>query len=96
MFINSITAFEGFVRFTAALPRQSLETMVVGCFDWDPFAAHLPFDVTMLRQDVETMIAEAFGALDADKQQACPFTIVSPILMPARAELPDAAPRVVA
>ena len=96
LFINSITAFEGFVRFTAALPRQSLETMVVGCFDWDPFAAHLPFDVTMLRQDVETMIAEAFGALDADKQQACPFTIVSPILMPARAELPDAAPRVVA
>jgi LacI family fructose operon transcriptional repressor len=97
LFINSITAFEGFVRFTAALPRQTLETTVVGCFDWDPFAAHLPFDVTMLRQDVETMVAEAFGALDADKQQACPFTIVSPILMPARAEPPlDAAPPLVA
>lgn len=88
LFINSITAFEGFVRFSAALPRQSLETLVVGCFDWDPFAAHLPFDVTMLRQDVETMVAEAFGALDADKQQECPFTVVSPILMPARAAPP--------
>ena len=26
-----------------------------------PFAAHLPFDVTMLRQDVQAVISEAFA-----------------------------------
>ena len=39
-----------------------LQSVVVGSFDWDPFAAHLPFDVTMVRQNVEAMIAEGFSA----------------------------------
>ena len=46
----------------SGLPRRfvpaTLRSVVVGAFDWDPFAAHLPFDVTMVRQNVEAMIAE--------------------------------------
>ncbi|SAL61292.1 LacI family DNA-binding transcriptional regulator [Caballeronia humi] len=60
LLLNSITAFEGIVQFTATLPLEAWKSAVVGCFDWDPFAAYLPFDVTMLRQDVETIISEAF------------------------------------
>jgi LacI family fructose operon transcriptional repressor len=60
LLMNSITALEGMVQFMATLPHDAWKTVVVGCFDWDPFAAYLPFDVTMLRQDVQTMISEAF------------------------------------
>jgi LacI family transcriptional regulator, fructose operon transcriptional repressor len=41
-----------------------LQSTVVGCFDWDPFAAHLPFEVTMMRQDVDKIISEAFALAD--------------------------------
>ncbi|WP_431824500.1 hypothetical protein [Burkholderia sp. F1] len=40
-----------------------------GCFDRDPFAARLPFDATILRQDVQRMIAEAFTLLDDDARK---------------------------
>ena len=58
--MNSITAFEGVVQFTSTLSPDAWKSAVVGCFDWDPFAANLPFDVTMLRQDVQAIISEAF------------------------------------
>jgi LacI family fructose operon transcriptional repressor len=35
----------------------------VGCFDWDPFAAQLPFTLVMMRQNAETMVEEAFASL---------------------------------
>jgi LacI family fructose operon transcriptional repressor len=60
LLMNSITAFEGVVQFTSTLSPDAWKSAVVGCFDWDPFAANLPFDVTMLRQDVQTIISEAF------------------------------------
>jgi LacI family fructose operon transcriptional repressor len=62
--MNSITAMEGLVQFMATLPHEAWKTIVVGCFDWDPFAAYLPFDVTMLRQDVQKIIAEAFTLVE--------------------------------
>jgi LacI family fructose operon transcriptional repressor len=46
------------------LPASELRSVVVGSFDWDPFAAHLPFDVTMMRQNVEAMVAEGFTLID--------------------------------
>jgi hypothetical protein len=51
LLVNSITALEGRVQFVATLPHDAWNSAVVGCFDWDPFAAYLPLDVTMLRQD---------------------------------------------
>ena len=64
LFVNGVTALEGALRFTATLPIGELGSVVVGSFDWDPFAAHLPFDITMVRQDVEGLIARGFALLD--------------------------------
>jgi LacI family fructose operon transcriptional repressor len=64
MFLNGVTALEGALRFTSTLPPSSLERVAVGSFDWDPFAVHLPFDLTMVRQNVEVLISEAFALLD--------------------------------
>jgi LacI family fructose operon transcriptional repressor len=57
---------EGALRFTSKLSISELQAIVVGTFDWDPFAAHLPFDVTMMRQNVEVMIAEGFALIDSN------------------------------
>ncbi|MBU9338372.1 LacI family DNA-binding transcriptional regulator [Burkholderia multivorans] len=76
MLMNSITAFEGLVRFASGLPWDIWQRTAVGCFDWDPFAARLPFDVTMLRQDVQKMIAEAFALLDAPDTTPHPTVMV--------------------
>jgi LacI family transcriptional regulator, fructose operon transcriptional repressor len=65
MFFNGVTALEGALRFISILPASDLQRVAVGSFDWDPFAAHLPFDLTMVRQNVETLIAEAFVLLDS-------------------------------
>jgi len=66
MFLNGVTALEGALRFTSTLPASDLEEVAVASFDWDPFAAHLPFDLTMMRQNVEILISEAFALLDSD------------------------------
>ncbi|WP_321787842.1 substrate-binding domain-containing protein [Burkholderia pyrrocinia] len=77
MLTNSITSFEGLVRFASELTWDIWQRTAVGCFDWDPFAARLPFDVTMLRQDVQRLIAEAFALLDAgDAGDATPHPVV--------------------
>ncbi|MGK8207023.1 substrate-binding domain-containing protein [Burkholderia cenocepacia] len=77
MLTNSITSFEGLVRFASELPWDIWQRTAVGCFDWDPFAARLPFDVTMLRQDVQRLIAEAFALLDkGDAASGAPHPVV--------------------
>ncbi|SAL53440.1 LacI family transcriptional regulator [Caballeronia sordidicola] len=76
LLMNSITAFEGLVQFASQLPREAWQSSVFGCFDWDPFAAHLPFDVTMMRQDVERIIAQAFALADAHDPATRPLVIV--------------------
>ena len=74
---KSSTAFEGVVQFDGCQPRSALETLTVGCCDWDPFAAHLPYHVMMLRQDAASMVAEAFEAL-APHRQVNPDLVVVP------------------
>ena len=80
LFINSIAAFEGAIGFASALPAETLQGCVASCFDWDPFAGCLPLDVTMLRQDVETMMQQAFEALAPEPQEGRALTMVPPIL----------------
>ena len=65
LFVNGVTALEGVLQFASSRPRHELDDIAVGSFDWDPFAAHLSFEVTMVRQNVETLISEAFVLLDA-------------------------------
>ncbi len=76
LFVNGVTALEGALRFTSTLPASELQSVVVGTFDWDPFGAHLPFDVTMVRQDVEEMMSEGFALLDAYNVDFCPLVVV--------------------
>ncbi len=77
--VNSIAAFEGLVQFAARQPCKALDAVVVACFDWDPFAAHLPYDVTMLRQDVEAMVERAFAALVPERQDERGVVLVEPV-----------------
>ncbi|MFW8585561.1 hypothetical protein ACOJBM_13895 [Rhizobium beringeri] len=37
---------------------------VIGCFDWDPFAALLGDEIEMVRQDVQGMLSAVFEVID--------------------------------
>jgi len=76
LFVNGVTALEGALRFTATLPADELQSVVVGSFDWDPFGAHLPFDVTMVRQNVEDMISNGFALIDNYNVDHSPLVVV--------------------
>jgi LacI family fructose operon transcriptional repressor len=78
LFLNGVTALEGALRFTSTLPASDLAHVAVGSFDWDPFAAHLPFDLTMVRQNVDVLISEAFALLDTYKIGASNPLVVVP------------------
>jgi LacI family fructose operon transcriptional repressor len=78
LFISSITTFEGVVRYSVS--TGTAMDCAVGCFDWDPFAADLPFTVAMLRQDAETMMELAFASLASERQRARDIQMVPPIL----------------
>ena len=45
---------------------------VIGCYDWDPFAASLPLDITFVRQDVEGLIAAGFSLLESFRKGESP------------------------
>ena len=76
LFVNGVTALEGALRFTSTLEPGELQASVVGTFDWDPFGAYLPFDLTMVRQDVEALVAEAFAQIDAYAVGRNPLVVV--------------------
>jgi LacI family transcriptional regulator, fructose operon transcriptional repressor len=76
LFANGITALEGLLQFTANLPTNTFDSTVVGGFDWDPFAVHLPFDLTMVRQDVDAMISAGFTLLDGHRPNHNPLILI--------------------
>jgi LacI family fructose operon transcriptional repressor len=65
LFVNSTIALEGVVRFLKTLPAPELTQCAFGCYDWDPFASMLSFPLLMVRQDVESMLGEAFRIIDS-------------------------------
>ena len=88
LFLNSIAAFEGAAEYVSGLPPATLGAFLACCFDWDPFAACLPFDVTMLRQDVEHMMEHAFDALEPASQEGRKLTLVPAVLAEVRRREP--------
>ena len=82
LFINSITAFEGLVQFSLKVPRSTMHDVSTVCSDWDPFAAHLPFDVKMTRQNVEAIIAEGYSLVDTFVPGQNPLIVVPPEFAP--------------
>ena len=83
LFVNSLTAFEGVLGHFVHLPPGSFDRTVIGCYDYDPFAAYLQFPVHMVRQDSHRLIEEAYALLDSD---AAGVTVreVEPELIPPR------------
>lgn len=83
LFVNSLTAFEGVLGYIVNLPPEALERTVIGCYDYDPFAAYLQFPVHMVRQDSHRLIELAYGLID--RQDLTPVVIeVEPQLIPPR------------
>jgi LacI family fructose operon transcriptional repressor len=62
--VNSLTAFEGVLGHLSSLPLDDLRSSVIGCYDYDPFAAYLQFPVHMVRQDAHGLIREAYRIID--------------------------------
>ena len=54
---------------SVSLPEGYFADLVVGCYDYDPFASFLPFPVIMIRQDVEGMITKAFDVIEEARPQ---------------------------
>ncbi len=83
LLINSLTAFEGVLGHFVTLPPQAFERSVIGCYDYDPFAAYLQFPVHMVRQDSHRLIEQAYRLMDEAPQD--PVVIeVAPQLIPPR------------
>lgn len=64
LFINSSINLEGLLRYMAEHPDEELSDLVVGCYDYDPFASFLSFPVFSILQDVEGIIAKAFELME--------------------------------
>ncbi|WP_417241128.1 LacI family DNA-binding transcriptional regulator [Celeribacter halophilus] len=77
LLINSITAFEGLATYWRDYPSH-FSGLRVACFDWDPFAACLPIDTIMLRQDVEGLIDTCFEWFDAGVERAGEIVMLPP------------------
>lgn len=69
LFVNSTISLEGVVQFLRA---ENLLTddkhPVIGCFDWDPFVALLCKDITMVKQDVASMMDRVFSLIESGEQ----------------------------
>lgn len=79
LLVNSITAFEGLATYWRDHPER-FAGLRVACFDWDPFAACLPIDTIMLRQDVEGLIDRCFEWFDTGIDRAGEIVMVPPQL----------------
>jgi LacI family fructose operon transcriptional repressor len=83
LFVNSIRAFEGVVSHFVHLPPEAFTQSVIGCYDYDPFAAFLQFPVHMVRQNSNKLIATAFDLVDRGTTE--PVLIeIEPELIPPR------------
>lgn len=86
LFINSSINFEGLLRFMSKHPPETFADIVVGCYDYDPFASFMPFPVIMIRQNAEKMLTKAFELL-ADTRPAIKTHLIEPELVLPRTAL---------
>lgn len=86
LFINSSINFEGLLRFMAQHPHETFADIVVGCYDYDPFASFLPFPVIMIRQDTESMLDKAFELIE-EGHPAAKIHLIPPELVHPRTAL---------
>ncbi len=83
LYVNSLTAFEGVLGHFVNLPPETFADTVIGCYDYDPFAAYLQFPVHMVRQNSNRLIEEAYALIEAGRTD--PVVVeVDPELIPPR------------
>jgi LacI family fructose operon transcriptional repressor len=83
LFVNSLTVFEGVLGHFVTLPPETFAGTVIGCYDYDPFAAWLAFPVHMVRQNAHRLIERAWALAD----EGCTDPVVAevePELIPPR------------
>lgn len=85
-FVNSSINLEGLLRFMGRHRGEAFDEIVVGCFDYDPFASFLPFPVYMIRPDTPGMLEKAFELL-ADPSPNLGIVQIEPQLVPPRTAL---------
>lgn len=64
LLVNSLTAFEGVMSHFVHLPPEAFAGNVIGCYDYDPFAAYLRVPVHMVRQNSHALIGKAYELVD--------------------------------
>lgn len=48
---------------------EAFGDIVVGCFDYDPFASFLPFPVYMIKPDIAQMLEKGFELLEENRAE---------------------------
>lgn len=64
LFINSTISLEGILPQIDTKRADGGPSPIVGCFDWDPFAARIGTNFTMVKQDVATMLDALFELIE--------------------------------
>ncbi|MBB3317530.1 LacI family fructose operon transcriptional repressor [Rhizobium sp. BK181] len=80
MFVNSTISLEGVMRWLRRAGPIDRQDVVIGCFDWDPFAALLGHHIEMVRQNVPAMLEKMFEMIEAG--QTKPVVVQVPPIMP--------------
>jgi len=80
MFVNSTISLEGVVTSLRQNGRFDHDEIVIGCFDWDPFAAMLNDRIFMVRQDVDGMMGALFRLIEEGGKSGCQTIEIAPIL----------------
>lgn len=75
LFVNSTISLEGAVRWLQGLSEAGRLRLRYACFDFDPFAALLPGNVGMVRQDTATMLKKVFALIDGEDGASEPILV---------------------
>ena len=82
LFVNSLTVFEGVLSHLITLPPSAFDATVLGCYDYDPFAAFLQFPLHMVRQNAAELIARAFEIIETGTRDAQLIEIEPELIAP--------------
>lgn len=78
IFVNSTISLEGIVNWFKRAGLEKLEQVTLGCFDWDPYAALLGRNTTMVRQNVPAMMDMLFEVLEDPDKRGSGVTQIMP------------------
>ncbi|MEM1399488.1 MAG: LacI family DNA-binding transcriptional regulator [Pseudomonadota bacterium] len=81
IFVNSTISLEGVIRWLGHHHRQALDTIIFGCFDWDPFAQFVAKNLLSVRQDAPAMLNAMFEIIDNDLDPGASLIEIEPTVI---------------